>query len=262
LRPQKKKNRYNCFVEIKVVKTRKFLPPKDNLWSLIKESVPSLSENSIVAITSKVVSIGEGRCIPVKDSSSKEKIIIDQSEFYIKRSGNYKSRIHTISQGMLVGSAGIDESNSNGYYILWPDNPDESARKIWKFLRKEYGVKNVGVILTDSMAVPLKRGIVGRAISYYGFVYLKNYVGSNDLFGRKFKYTRTNIPDSLAAFAVYLMGEGREQTPIVILENLPGIKFVTKKPFYKKRFTSWKVPLEEDLFRPFWNAVKWKKGGR
>lgn len=249
-------------MEIKIVKTRKFLPPKDDLWSLIKESIATLQENSIVAITSKVVSVGEGRCLSPQKAISKEKIIIDDSELYIKRNENYKSRIHTISNGMLVGSAGIDESNSNGYFILWPKDPDRSAIKIWKFLRQEYGVKNIGVILTDSMAVPFKRGIVGRAISFYGFSHIKNYVGKRDLFGRKYKYTRTNIPDSLAAFAVYLMGEGREKTPIVVFQDLPDIKFVSKRPYFRRRYTSWKVPLEEDLFRPFWNAVKWEKGGK
>lgn len=248
-------------MEVKVVKTRKFLPPKDDLWSLIKQSIPNLKENSVLAITSKIVSIGEGRCVYPEEFTSKEKMIIENSELYLKRSENYKSRIHTISHSMLVGSAGIDESNSNGYFILWPDDPDESARKIWKFLRTEYKVKNVGVLITDSMAVPLKRGIVGRAIAFYGFVHIINYVGKRDIFGRKFKYTRTNIPDSLAAFAVYLMGEGNEQTPFVIFEDLPGIKFVSKTPHFQKRYTSWKVPLEEDLFRPFWKAVKWRKGG-
>ena len=247
-------------MNIKVVKTRKFLPPKDDLWGLIKESVSEVKENSIVCITSKIVSIGEGRCISEDRVNDKDELVISQAKKYLPRFKNPKHRLHTITNGILAGSAGIDESNSNGYYILWPKDPDKSAKLIWKYLRQEYGVKNVGVILTDSNAVPLKRGIVGHTISFYGFAHIKNYVGMKDLFGRKFKYTRTNIPDSLAAFAVYLMGEGREQTPIVIFKDLPFIKFVTRTPHYKKRYMSWKVPLEEDLFRPFLKAVKWKNG--
>ena len=29
----------------------------------------------------------------------------------------------TIKQGMLIPTAGIDESNGDGYYILWPRDP-------------------------------------------------------------------------------------------------------------------------------------------
>ena len=247
-------------MEIKVIKTRKFLPPKDDLWELLRESISELHENSVVCITSKIVSIGEGRCLPVESEKSKEELIKSLAELYLPKESEKRHRVHTITNGILVGSAGIDESNSNGYYILWPKNPDESAKNIWKFLRRKYKVENLGVILTDSNAVALKRGIVGNAISYYGFIHIKNYVGTRDLFGRKFKYTRTNIPDSLAAFAVYLMGEGKEQTPIVIFEDLPFIKFVSKAPYYKKKYMSWKVPMDEDIFRPFWKAVRWKKG--
>ncbi len=248
-------------MNIKIIKTRKFLPPKDDLWSLIKESISELSENSVVAITSKVVSIGEGRCIFADGSVDKRQLAISEAELYVPREEDRKRRLHTITHGMLMGSAGIDESNAGGYYILLPKNPDKSAKEIWRFLRREYKVKSLGVVITDSNAAVLKRGIVGKAIAFYGFSHLKNYVGKKDLFGRKFKYSRTNIPDSLAAFAVYLMGEGREQTPIVIFEDLPFIKFVTRPPHYKKRFMSWKVPMDEDLFKPFLNSVIWKKGG-
>lgn len=247
-------------MEIKVIKTRKFLPPKDDLWGLIRESVSELEENSVFCITSKVVSVGEGRCIPLETKLTKDQIVFEEAEYYIKRGENPGHRLHTITNGILVGSAGIDESNSNGYFILWPKDPDKSAKNIWEFLRREFKLKNLGVVITDSNAVPLKRGIVGHAISYWGFSNIKNYVGTKDLFGREFKYTRSNIPDSLAAFAVYLMGEGREQTPIVIFEDLPNIHFVSRQTDSKKKYTSWKVPIGEDLFRPFLKSVKWKKG--
>lgn len=248
-------------MNIKVIKTRKFLPPKDDLWEILRESIPELRENSVVAVTSKIASIGEGRCVSADKVSGKDELAKRQADYYLLKDENEGHRLHTITNGILVGSAGIDESNSNGYYILWPKNPDKSAKEIWKFLRKTYSIQNLGVILTDSNAVPLKRGIVGNAISFYGFVHIKNYVGKKDLFGRKFKYTRTNIPDSIAAFAVYLMGEGNEQTPIVIFEDLPFIKFVKRAPHFRKRFTSWRVPMDEDLFRPFLKGVPWKKGG-
>lgn len=249
----------NKYMNVNVIKTRKFLPPRDDMWNLIKESIKEVRENSVICITSKVVSIGEGRCIPKKEVADKDALVIKQSDMYLPRA-DWHHRLHTITNGILVGSSGVDESNANDHYILWPEDPDQSAKNIWNFLRRTYKLKNVGVILTDSNAVPLKRGIVGHTIAFWGFSHLRNYVGQKDIFGRKLKFSRSNIPDSLAAFAVYLMGEGNEQTPIVIFEDLPNLKFTSKSHQHEsKRFSSWKVPVSEDLFRPFLQSVKWHK---
>ncbi len=248
-------------MDIKVIKTRKFLPPKDDLWGLLKESIPELHENSVVAITSKVVSIGEGRCIPVDEVKDKDELIKRESEFYLSREAVPGRRIvHTISNETLMSTAGIDESNANDYYILWPKDPNKSAKKIWNFLKKTYHLKNLGVVITDSHSIPLRRGLVGISIAFWGFEHLRDYRGKKDIFGRVMSVSQSNIPDSIAAFAVFLMGEGREQTPIVIFENLPTIKFVSQQKISKNRYTSWKVPIEEDLFRPFLKSVKWRKG--
>ncbi len=247
-------------MKIKIVKTRIFLPPRDDLKSLIKESIKTLKENSIVCITSKIVSIGEGRCILQEKGISKERLAIKEADYYLPKSLSPFNKLHTIKNGILVGSSGIDESNSNGYFILWPKNPDKSAFNIWKFLKKEFGVENVGVIICDSYVVALKRGIVGRGIAYCGFEPLRDYRGKKDLFSRKFKFSQLNVVDSVAAFAVFLMGEGSEQTPIVIFENLPYVVFRKRKIRTKRKYSSWKVPIEEDLFKVFLTSVSWKRG--
>lgn len=57
------------------VKTRILLPPKDDLLGAIKESIPVLQESSIVAVTSKVISIWQGRCIAISEIEDKDKLI-------------------------------------------------------------------------------------------------------------------------------------------------------------------------------------------
>ena len=239
-------------MKVLAIKLRKFLPPKDNLWELFSEI--SFKENSVVALTSKVVAIGEGRCIPI-DKITRDRLAILESDKYLPRKSDPHGLVmHTIKNNMLVASAGVDESNGKGYYILWPKDPQKSAKKIWRFLTKKFKVKNLGVIITDSRLVPLRRGVVGVAIGYFGFKPLRDYRGKKDLFGRVFKMETSNLPDSLATAAVLEMGEGAEQTPVAIITDIPYIEFT-------KSFFDFKIPEKEDMFYPLLSAVKWRRGG-
>lgn len=248
-------------MHVKRVKTRKFMPPKDDLWELLN-SINKLKENSVVAITSKVVSIGEGRCIPIEQFPDKDKLAIKEADKYLPREAVPHGLImHTIKNNIFVASAGIDESNGNGYYILWPKDPQASAKQIWNYLRKKFQVKNIGVIITDSRLIPLKRGVLGIAIGYFGFKPLKDYRGKMDIFGREFKMETSNMPDSLATAAVIEMGEGDEQTPLATITDIPDIEFVKTLPKEKKGEYLFKIPEREDIFYPLFSAVKWSKGG-
>lgn len=244
-------------MQVKAIKTRKFLPPKDDLWELLS-AVEKLQENSVVAVTSKVVAIGEGRCIPI-NQIDKDKLIAKEAEKYLPRELWLNGlTMYTIKNNLLVAAAGIDESNANGYYILWPKNPESSAKKIWKFLKEKFRLKNLGVIITDSRVLPLRRGVVGMAISYFGFKPLKDYRGTKDLFGRVFEMETSDIPDSLATAAVLEMGEGAESQPIAVISDVPYIKFSNKAESAEESLA---ITEKEDLFYPFLSSVKWLKGG-
>lgn len=244
---------------IKAIKTRKFLPPKDNLWELLS-AVKILKENSVVAVTSKVVSIGEGRCIPV-NQIEKDRLIAKEADKYLERPTHNDSVIYSIKNNLLVASAGVDESNGAGYYILWPKDPEKSAKRIWKFLKEKFHIRNLGVIITDSKVTPLRRGVVGIAVSYFGFKPLKDYRGTEDLFGRQFQMETSDIPDSLATAAVLEMGEGSERKPIAVIADISQIEFINKEYKPNSEDDSFEIPEKEDLFYPFLSSVKWKKGG-
>lgn len=239
---------------VKAIRTRKFLPPKDNLLDLLS-NIKNLKENSVVAVTSKVVSIGEGRCIKV-NKISKDELAISESDKYIPREESPGGWIlHTIKNNMLIASSGVDESNGNNFYILWPKNPKASVKRIWQILRKKFKLENLGVIVTDSRLVPLRRGVVGIAIAYFGFKPVKDYRGKKDLFGREFVMETSNLADSLATAAVLEMGEGAESQPIVVISDIPNIEFISKID------KSLEIAEQEDMFYPFLSSVKWKKGG-
>lgn len=247
---------------VKAIKTRKFLPPKDDLWKLLSENIKFLKENSIVAVTSKVVAIAEGRCIAKDKVVDKDQLIISEADKYIPRHKSYQQLvIQTIKNNMIIASAGIDESNGAGYFILWPKNPAKSAKKIWQFLREKYQVKNLGVILTDSRLIPLRRGVVGISIGYFGFNPLRDYRKTKDIFGREFKMELSNLPDSLASAAVLEMGEGIEQQPFAIIEDIPNLDFIDREWIPSSKDDSFDIVPKEDMFYTLIKSVKWKKGG-
>lgn len=247
-------------MKVKAIKTRKFLPPKDDLWDLLT-AIKSLKENSVVAVTSKVVAIGEGRCIP-QDGVTKDELAQKEADKYIPRQLSPGGHImHTVKKNMLIASAGIDESNGDGFYILWPKDPQESAKLIWSFLKTKFKLQNLGLIITDSRLVPLRRGVVGIAIGYFGFRPFKDYRKTKDIFGREFEMETSNLPDSLASAAVLVMGEGSERQPIAILEDIPNLKFSQREFKPMTEYDDFEIPEKEDMFYPFLSSVKWEKGG-
>lgn len=245
---------------ITAIKTRIMNPPKDDLFEVLSESIKSLEENTVVAVTSKIVAIGEGNCIPLEKFKSKDEIAIKEADKYLPReSAPHGLVMHTIKNNMMIASAGIDESNGSGYYILWPKDPYESAKNIGLFLKEKFKIKNLGVIITDSRLVPLRKGVVGIAISYYGFLPIKDYIGKNDLFGREFKMETSNMPDSLATAAVLEMGEGAEQQPLAIISEVSNIEFTDQLP-EKAIGYGIEIDEKEDMFYPLLSSVNWKKG--
>lgn len=247
------------FMKVKAIKTRKFLPPKDDLWNLLS-AIKFLKENSVVAITSKVVSIGEGRSVPI-NSANKDELIIKEADKYLPRDlVPNEWAMYTLKNNMLVASAGIDESNGNDFYILWPEDPESSAKEIWSFLKEKFKLQNLGVIITDSRLIPLRRGVVGFAISYFGFKPLKDYRGKKDIFGREFQMETSDIPDSLATAAVLEMGEGAESQPIAIISDVPYLEFTGSNFNPESLDDSLDIPEKEDLFYPFLSSVPWKEG--
>lgn len=244
------------------IKTRVLVPPQDDLLTVIQKSLPRLREHSVLVITSKVVSIWQGRCIPKEKYPDKDELIKKEADFYLPRTTTPHAWVmHTIKNNIFIPSAGVDESNADDHYILWPKNPAATAKRIWQWARKSYGVKNLGIIISDSHSIPLRRGMMGFALSYYGFRPLKEYRGTKDLFGREMKMTQANYPDALASAAVLAMGEGDESMPLAVIRDIPNIVF-TARPYRSRRpHSSFEIKTREDLYYPLLSSVPWKKGG-
>ncbi len=122
-------------------------------------------------------------------------------------------------------------------------------------------MKNLGVIITDSTSVPLRRGAIGFALAWSGFKPLRDYRGSKDLFGRVFEIEIANLADSLAAAANLLMGEGTECTPLAVIRDAPGVVFTDSDR--EPKGSELRVAPANDLFAPLlFVGKKWKRDSR
>lgn len=230
------------------IKTRKFLPPKDDLYELLDDYLPRLKERDILMITSKILGIHQGRCVKIKTDSraERDRLVRKEADRYILRKHvPHEYAFLAIKYHALLPSAGIDKSNSMDYYVLLPKNVNKLLREVWTYLRRKHKIKNLGVVAVDSHSMPLRYGTIGVSIGLYGFEPVIDYRGKEDLFGRKLKVTRSNVVDSLAATTVMLMGESSEQTPLLIVRGVKKIQF-TEKSTQRKLV----IPLEEDMYYP------------
>lgn len=247
-------------MKITAVKTHKVTNKDKDLFEILDRYIPKLEEQSIIVVTSKIISICEGRVVKIGEID-KDELIRQESQYYLPRDINKYHVSLTIARNTLVATAGIDESNGNGYYILWPANPQKSANDIRGFLRDKFSLKHVGVIITDSKTTPLRWGVTAIAIAYSGIKPLKNYIGKKDLFGRPFVFEQLSVIDSLASAATVVMGEGAEQTPMAVMSDLPFVEFQDRNPT-KKELNNLIISTESDLYAPLLSSVAWKRGKR
>lgn len=246
---------------VSAVKTARVVPGKQSLEEFLDSSIKSLKEGSVVAVTSKVVAICEGRVLPL-GSIDKQKLVQAESDYYLPAELSEYDFSFTLLHNTLIPVAGIDESNAAGHYILWPKDPQASANYIREFLKRKFKLKKVGVIVVDSTVQPLRYGTLNIVIGHSGFLATNDYRGRPDLFGRPFKVSISSVAGGLAAAAGVIMGEGAEQTPIAIITDLPFVKFQDRNPT-KTELQNYYVPIvKDDLFAPFLSSVKWQKGSR
>jgi dihydrofolate synthase / folylpolyglutamate synthase len=218
----------------------------EDLIAFLLEALASLEreklEGSVLAVTSKILSLAERRILP-KGPQSKEAVIRQEADVFLGPMDH--GSFLTIKDGLLMPTAGIDESNSETQsYILFPKNARRSAFQIRAALRTHFRLENFGVLITDSRTSPLRSGVTGVSLAHAGFRGLDNQVGKKDLFGRELKMTKINVADALSAAAVFCMGESDEGCPLALVHgslNFPGPS--------ENESDECKIALEEDLYR-------------
>jgi putative folate metabolism gamma-glutamate ligase len=244
-------------MNIQTIKTDKITPNTLSVTDLIEQYISKFEDNSILVITSKVVSICEGS-LAKKTTQSKNDLAAEEADFYLPPSQSKYDVTLTIKNNQLIPSAGIDESNSDGHFIFWPKDPQQTANNCREFLAKKFNLTHVGVIFSDSKTTPLRWGTTGTSIAHSGFLAINDFIGKPDIFGRPLAMTKVNVVDALACAAVLQMGESNEQTPLAIISDIPFVQFQNRNPT-QEEIESLHIDLEDDIYAPLLNSNKWIK---
>jgi len=148
--------------------------------------------------------------------------------------------------GHVLANAGLDASNVSAEagetLLLWPKDPDASARALRAALEARFGVR-IGVIVSDSLGRAWRLGTTGHAIGVAGLKPLRDRRGESDLFGRELQATLIGVADEIAAAASLVMGEAAEAIPAAIVRGATYVADETAGVGEMLR------PLDQDLFR-------------
>jgi len=227
-------------IQIIGVKGLPIIKEKDDLAKLIcvaaeRQGTP-VENGDVIVVTHVVASRSEGHIVNLdtvtpsdfakafaekfeKDPAVVETVLRESKN--IIRMGDGKLITET-RHGFICANAGVDRSNVPGErnVALLPRNPDHSARKIRKKIKKLTG-KEVAVIISDTHGRPLREGEINVAIGVAGINPIRDRRGETDLFGYVLRIKRTAIADELSSAAELVIGQADEGVPVAIIRGYP-----------------------------------------
>ena len=177
-----------------------------------------LCDGDILTVTSKIVSKAEGRTVKAAD---REQAITDETVRVVasREHPNGVTRIVENRLGLVMAAAGVDSSNTpEGIVLLLPLDPDATARQLCSGLRERFGV-TVGVVITDTVGRPWRKGQADIAIGAAGVRVLDDLRGSADASGRPLAVSVTAIADELAAATDLVKGKAGG-LPVAVVRGL------------------------------------------
>jgi F420-0:gamma-glutamyl ligase len=111
------------------------------------------NNGDIIFITSKVLAIHQGRCIPT-DDIDKQELVKKEASYYLP-CPDFNNVALTITNNLLIVNAGIDESNTNGHYVLLPNNINNLLTEISDYILLKNNLHHIGVVSSDSRTQPI-----------------------------------------------------------------------------------------------------------
>jgi len=209
--------------------------PGDSLAEILLSSLPprKLAAGDILVIKHKIVSKAEGQVVElnrISPSASTRawarrnqldarvtEVALAQSRRIVRRKRNVL--ITETRHGFICANSGVDVSNVNGgsQALLLPENPDRSALRLHRELKKRLQL-SIPVIISDSFGRPWREGLTDVAIGLAGLRPLHDYRGRRDPHGYPLHSTVEAVADELACAAGLVCGK-LDRTPACIIRG-------------------------------------------
>lgn len=228
----------------------------DKLVRVLAHQKQRLVSGDILVVKHKIVSKAEGQLVDlntVKPSVSARAwarrynldarvthLALSESKRTVRKKDGVL--ITETFHGFICANSGVDVSNVNGgkHALLLPRDPDRSATRLHRELKKHLGVF-VPVIITDSFGRPWREGLTEVAIGVAGMGSLHDYRGKRDPHKYLLRASVEAVADELACAAGLVCGK-LARTPACIVRGFP----------YRPGRGSARAllrPAERDLFR-------------
>src|SRR6266853_1591446 len=179
-------------------------------------------DGDILVVKHKVVSKAEGSLVALDEiepsSASRtwaRRYGLDArvSELALRESSRIVRQKHGVlitetKHGFVCANSGVDVSNVDGgqHAVLLPVNPDGSAVKLRRELKKQLGIE-IAVIISDSFGRPWREGLTEVAIGVAGIQPLVDYRGRRDPHGYPLHATVDAVADELSCAAGLVCGK-------------------------------------------------------
>ncbi len=211
------------------------IQPGNSISKLLLDALKNqkLRQGDILIVKHKIVSKAEGQFVDlsnIEPSAASRRwaqryrldarvieLAIQQSRRIVRRKrGVLITETH---HGLICANSAVDVSNVDGgrHALLLPDDPDRSAAKIHRDLKKALNL-SIPVIITDTFGRPWREGLTEVAIGVAGMQALHDYRGQPDSHGYTLQASIEADADQLACAAGLVCGK-LSRTPACIIRG-------------------------------------------
>jgi coenzyme F420-0:L-glutamate ligase/coenzyme F420-1:gamma-L-glutamate ligase len=183
------------------------IPFRDRDILVVKHKVVSKAEGAW-AVLDKIAPSAASRAWArrYKVDARVTELALQQSRRIVRRKRGVL--ITETRHGFVCANSGVDVSNVDGgrQAVLLPKDPDRSAARLRKDLKKHLGVE-IAVIVSDSFGRPWREGLTEVAIGVAGMQALVDYRGRRDSHGYELHASIDAVADELACAAGLVCGK-------------------------------------------------------
>jgi coenzyme F420-0:L-glutamate ligase/coenzyme F420-1:gamma-L-glutamate ligase len=200
--------------------------PGDDLAALVGAGVRALGltvdEGDVVVVSSKIASKALGLV-----ASDRESAVAAATVRVVAERATPDGRVTRVvesASGPVMAAAGVDASNtgwSDGVLLL-PADPDGVCASLLAALQRDFGVRRLGIVLSDTSGRPWREGQVDFALGAAGLSVLDDLRGAVDADGRPLAVTARAVADEVAAAADLVKGKV-DAVPVALVRGIGGL---------------------------------------